>query len=358
MVYIPTGAFYVGDRVGFVSQSPGHFVAGTTTKPFQITSEAELTIDSNATTELWGISNTGASTIGPVGTLPAQFPKGYQSFYIMKYELSQYMYKEFLNKLTQIQQNARASAITADRFMANTDTSIVPQYRNGIKVMSDPGGTLPRVYGNDLNNNGTEGEADDGQHIACNDLMAFAVWSGLRPFTELEYEKACRGTLNPTADECAWGTANMTFATGISNPDMANERATNAGANVNSNRELGVLGPMRCGSFAGMATNREQAGATYYGVMEMSGNLWEYAYSVGLVLSRSFNGNNHGDGFIAVSGNTNVADWPIRAGIRGGAWHDFVTYNALQVSSRYSASSAYTSGRHRSTGIRLVRTQP
>ena len=56
----------------------------------------------------------------------------------MKYELSQYMYKEFLNKLTRKQQAARVSAITTGMFMSNTDTDTVPQFRNSIRVMSDP----------------------------------------------------------------------------------------------------------------------------------------------------------------------------------------------------------------------------
>jgi len=369
MVYIPTGSFYAGDNVYPGSKSIGYFVTGTTTDPFLVTSEDALTIGNNTTTEIWATSR-----INPAGTLSAEFPKGYQSFYIMKYELSQYMYKEFLNKLTRTQQETRVSAITTNMFMTDTDTATTPQYRNGIKVMSDPGGLLPRVYGNDLNNNGTEGEYDDGQYIACNwlsfyDLLAFADWSGLRPFTELEYEKACRGTLGPVASEYAWGTSNITYATGITNPGETDEVAANTGANIAFNNEAGVQGPLRCGNFAGAATNREQAGASYYGVMEMSGNLSEYVYSLGLSNNRNFNGNIHGDGVIQANGDTDtkVADWPNNAGLKGSNWlyrtgppggysHQ---YKAHHVSARNQTSQIHeTTGRWNTSGLRVARTQP
>ena len=358
MVYIPTGSFYAGDGIHEGSNSVGRFVAGTTTEPFQITSEAALTIGDSATTQLWGTSTGGSSTIGNAGELPANFPKGYQSFYIMKYELSQYMYKEYLNKLTRTQQIARSGMNAVGRFMPNSTSS---QNRNGIRIMSSLGSSLPFVYGNDLNNNGIEGEPEDGLHIACNwlsfyDLMAFADWSGLRPYTELEFEKACRGTLPPVINECAWGTSNITNATTITNYGMENERA-NAGANIVTNNKTN--GPMRCGCFANDTTNREQAGATFYGVMEMSGNLWEYTYSVGRDDSRNFNGNIHGDGIINKdNGFTDIdeTDWPRGVSFRGSSWYD--TSNAQQTSSRNHASSQYTYGRYSTTGIRLARTQP
>jgi len=361
MVYIPEGDFYVGDGIHEGSNSVGRFVAGTTTEPFQITSEAALTIGNSATTQLWGTSTGGSSTIGNAGELPANFPKGYQSFYIMKYELSQYMYKEYLNKLTRSQQVARSGTTVICRFMSNNTT---PPNRNGIRIMSSLGGALPFVFGNDLNNNGIEGEPEDGLHIACNwlsfyDLMTFADWSGLRPYTELEFEKACRGALPPVINEYAWGTSNMTHATEITYPGMTNEAATNPGANIATNNAENVQGPLRCGNFARTATTREQAGATYYGVMEMSGNLWEYTYSVGRDDSRSFNGNIHGDGIIIKdTGFTDIdeTNWPRGVSLRGSSWSE--TTNAQQISSRNYASPQYTFQRYSTTGIRLARTQP
>ena len=356
------------------SSSKGRFVAGNTTKPFHITSEDAITIGNNDATQLWGTDTTGNASIGPRGTLPAKFPKGFQSFYIMKYELSQYMYKEFLNKLTRTQQVTRVSATAVGMFMSDNNTSTIPQFRNGIKVKEDSGSSLPRVYCNDLVKDGSEGQNNDGQHIACNyisfnDVKAFADWSGLRPFTELEYEKACRGALKPVANECAWGTADAIHAKGIANPGKEDEYATNPRANIAINDESGVQGPMRCGSFAYLATSRKQAGATYYGVMEMSGNLSEYTYSVGLNNNRNFNGNIHGDGVIQANGDTDtkVADWPNNAGLKGSNWlyrtgppggysHQ---YKAHHVSARNQTSQIHeTTGRWNTSGLRVARTQP
>ena len=297
-----------------------------------------------------------AGRINPAGTLSAEFQKDIR-VYIMKYELSQYMYKKFLDKVRPQQETGFCNY--TNMLMTDTDTATTPQYRNGIKVMSDPGGLLPRVYGNDLNNNGTEGEYDDGQYIACNwlsfyDLLAFADWSGLRPFTELEYEKACRGTLGPVASEYAWGTSNITYATGITNPGETDEVAANTGANIAFNNEAGVQGPLRCGNFAGAATNREQAGASYYGVMEMSGNLSEYVYSLGLSNNRNFNGNIHGGGRLKDNGSYSITSWPGSGSIRGSSWNN--TENAHQISSRFNAQTNYYGQPYNTMGIRLART--
>jgi len=360
MVHIPQGSFYVGDNdlLG-TSTSSGRFIQGTGTLPFRITSEAALTIGNTATNELWGTSTTGANSIGGAGTLAASFPKGFAGFYIMKHELSQQMYKEFLNRLTRTQQAARVWATATGMFMGDNTTNTTPRNRNGIRVMFDPGGTLPRVYGNDLNNNGIEGEANDGQHIACNwisahDLGAFADWAGLRPFTELEFEKASRGILDPVANEMAWGNTGQTNTTGITNGGQANELASNPGANVVSGNQAGVQGPMRVGNFARAATNRVQAGAGYFGVLEMSGNVSEYVVSVGIPAHRTFDGSTHGNGSITTSGAADITGWPETLGMRGGSWAEIASH--LFVSDRSQAINPFTAGRHSFIGGRLGRT--
>ncbi len=50
---------------------------------------------------------------------------------------------------------------------------------------------------------------------ACNRVLwhdgaTYADWAGLRPMTELECEKACRGPVYPVTGEYAWG--NTTFS--------------------------------------------------------------------------------------------------------------------------------------------------
>jgi hypothetical protein len=182
--------------------------------------------------------------------------------------------------------------------------------------MSDPGALALRIYGNDLNNNGVAGEAADGQTIACNylsssDVLGYLDWAGLRPMTELEYEKSCRGTNPAVAGEYAWESTAISGATGLTNSGANNEVASNAGSNVNYNNLL--TGPMRSGTFAQAATTQVQAGAGYYGAMELSGNVWEDMVLIGNNAGRSFTGLN-GNGALNVTGDADVNFWP---GING-----------------------------------------
>ncbi len=123
----------------------------------------------------------------------------------MKYEVSQDAYVAFLNSLTYDQQ--------ATRF-ANSPNSVAGTFamagltnpqncRNGIRIQT-PGqvNNVPAVVGCDLDLDGVPNEADDGQNIPCNwlswsDLTAFLCWAALRPMTEFEFEKVCRGTASP-----------------------------------------------------------------------------------------------------------------------------------------------------------------
>lgn len=359
MVFIPQGSFFLGDNTAGGSVSSGHHVAGTVTTPFQVISEGPIVVGNAATTELWGTSTSGNNTIGSPGTLPAAFPKGFAGFYVMKYELSQFMYKEFLNRLSRTQQANRVSTTTVGNFMSTVAGTTVPANRNGIRLISDPGGTFPRHFGNDVNGNNIEGEADDGIHIAVNfpspaDLMAFADWAGLRPITELEYEKASRGHLWPLTNERTWGNTMQTNATVLTNPARNNEIASNIGANICFGSAAGIQGPMRSGAFAGAATNRQQSGGSYYGVMELSGNLWEFVVSAGIDAHRTFDGNLHGNGVLTAPGAGDVSGWPATLALRGGSWANSGVEN--QTSDRSFASFASPSTSRASTyGIRLGR---
>lgn len=320
MIYIPQASFYVGDGNLTVH---GQFRIQASNSPFQITSEASLTLGGGGAGDLHNNNASGMNTADDFNdatsqTLPAAFPKGYDAYYCMKYEVSQEQYVGFLNKLTRTQQTARIAANTVGEFMHSSSTRTTPANRNGVKLMTDPGGLTPRVYGNDLDDDDTFDEADDGQNIACNwmssgDLLAYLDWSGLRPMTELEYEKSCRGTLSGVAGEYAWGTTTILGATGITNSGAVNEIASNAGSNCVYNNAGAVQGPMRVGNFAQAATTRVQAGAGYYGIMELSGNVWEDVVLVGCVAGRAFTGL-HGDGELNTNGEGNVDYWP---GING-----------------------------------------
>jgi formylglycine-generating enzyme required for sulfatase activity len=337
----------------------------------------------NASTIPSGTGSLGGQAGGyPTGqTAPnASWPNGYNAFYCMKYEISQGQYRDFLNTLTRTQQANRvtmdgAVGRYAGGFTWNGSSWSVsevsnltsPANRNGLRLIADPGGISPRTYACDLNPSSTlptgVNQSDDGEWIAMSQLnwmdgCAYMQWSGLRPMTELEYEKACRGNQTAVSGEYAWGNATVTGATGISNGGANNETFSNAGANAAVNNVGGVQGPLRVGAFAGALTTRAQSGATYYGIMEMSGNLWERAVTIANVDGRNFDGT-HGNGWLSTDGFANTLTWPgstaVGSGFRGGVWN--VVASSLRVSDRVVAANA-DAVRFSVRGFRGVRVVP
>ena len=288
------------------------------------------------------------------GTLPATYPKGYKGFYIMKYELSQEQYCNFLNMLSYTQQKNRIgnnldNLQRGDYVFGDTKR---PSCRNGIAVFSNKGTTQPVVFGCNLNPAEPFFAADDGQTVACNymtgaDMLAYLDWSGLRPMSELEYEKACRTPNRVTPGEYAWNTTSiqsLSGQSGLSGATLGTENEIPVNANINANSEAPSFGPVRCGSFGTSSTNQEQSGGTFYGVMEMSGNLGEMYYSVqsGAALNTNptpvGNYEYHGDGSIDANGNFNVPTYWNRSSetnafsVRGGS---FASPNSfLRISDR------------------------
>ena len=322
MVYVPGGNFYVGSGG---SETSAFYQYPTSTEEYQITSEAEITVGTTNGNLYYPSSSYGGDQSGPI---PAAFPKGYAAFYCMKYEISQRQYVDFLNTLDDTQDNNRAY------------TSGI--YRHGISGS----------YGNYSTTN---------PYVACNylswaDGAAYADWAGLRPMTELEFEKVCRGDQNAVANEYAWGSTSITAASGITNSGAANEVASNSESNACYGNS-GTDGPLRVGAFAKSNTSRSEAGASYYGIMELSGNLWERPVTLGNSAGRAFTGIN-GNGAIDASGNADVTNWPGTAasgsGFRGGNWSYVAAY--LRVSSRSHAAST-VAYRHDNYGFRSARTQ-
>ena len=335
MVYVPQGAFYVGSG-GTESGSftDGSWASGPTV-PLLISSEGTLTIGQSAG-NLWGTSTSGDNTIGGAGTLAAAFPKGYGAFFCMKYEISQQQYVDFLNTITSTQASNRYSS-------GNTG------FRYGITVSSG-------VY------------STTNPYVACNflswmDGAAYTDWAGLRPMTELEFEKACRGTATPVAGEYAWGNTTATTAHNITNGGASNETTNTSNANaVFFDLATAQEGPMRTGVFATASTTRAQAGATFYGIMEMTGNLWERAVTLGSTTGRGFTGV-HGNGTLSTAGNADISTWPgyistevtsaTGSGLRGGSFTD----NYMNISNRFLGSLDWPD-RYNNDGFRAVRTPP
>jgi len=363
MARIPQGAFYLGSGG---AESGAFYKYPTTTNPYQITSEGAITVGT-ATDNLY-YPNPSTYSGDRAGPIPAAFPKGYQAFYIMKYDLTQGQYRDFLNTLTRVQQAARigttpalVSGITSvtNRYVMSNTAAI--SYRNGIRCDATIDTANPIIFYCDLNGNNIPNEPADGEFIACNwlswvDLAAYADWAGLRPMTELEYEKACRGTAIPTANEYAWGSISITAsASGPTNSGANNETAANS---ANCLYTGGVSGPMRSGFAATSSSSRYSAGASFYGVMDLSGNLWKRPVTVGNSTGRLFTGI-HGNGALNTNGNADVDYWPgtdaSGAGYRGGSWlHDTT---CARASDRHFAALTSAS-RDYYYGARLARTSP
>ncbi|MCP5537461.1 MAG: SUMF1/EgtB/PvdO family nonheme iron enzyme [Akkermansiaceae bacterium] len=315
MVYIPTGAFHLGS--GGSEQQHFHTAADTNTT-YLVGSEAAITMG----TETGNLNATGAITHG---SLPVDFPKGYKAFYCMKYEITEGQYVDFLNLLD--------PGIAGSYFPAQSN------YRHTITAAA--GG-------------GYESAAPD---RACsyigslNRALTYLDWAGLRPMTELEYEKVCRGQKQPWVNEFPWGNTTVTNITGFDGTDGSGTE-TAIPTNTNAHLSEGVSGPVRAGIFATDTTTREQAGAGYYGVMELGGNLWEFVVSVARSQGLPFSGA-HGDGDEYTGYGNQWPDSSYAYARRGSSF--YAGWQAARTSHRNDGN---TTAENAESGARGVRTAP
>lgn len=231
MVYIPPGPF----QLGAVGKAPGHFYkvtdSGETDKAYTLDAEGDSIVIGPEPGQLcYTVSPYGgprtydnpsfAYAGSRRGELRGSFPKGVAAFYAMKSPLSPRHYQDFLKNLPEHQAKRRT-----------------------------PNGAIAH-WG--LNG----GKSLDSSMICLfwSDMLAFADWAGLRPLTEFEYEKMCRGTA---------------------------------------------------------ASPAKSAGSPYWAVDEPveSKSEWERFVTVGLASGRAFTGR-HGDGSLNTVGDADVRDWP------------------------------------------------
>lgn len=342
MVNIPQGAFQIGDGVSSYTYN-------------------SISID--ATAQANGLT---AAQLGTYSTaVPSTFPMGYNAFYAMKYEISQEQYADFLNTLTFTQQKNR---VVNDPISAAGTYAMYTGflYRNGLSIVT-PGsnGAIPAVFGCDATT-GTPNGTNDGQNIAMNnigylDLSAYLDWSALRPMTEFEFEKICRGPEARIAGEYPWGSTEITAvnSSALNNAFLASETSSTTVNNGMCVYGLGsasaIYGPLRVGALATGASGRLSAGAAYYGVMDMGGNVWERAIGTYYAVP-TFNGT-LGDGELTPTGFSNPATWPNTdsnvVGFRGADYTTAAVY--VRTSDRYSIINYGSGGRSYTYGGRGVR---
>lgn len=279
MVYVPTGTFAVGD-------------GATDENQFTLT-----TINTgNATTAPSGTGSLGGQVGGyPTGTTApssSSFPNGYNAFYCMKYEITQGQYVDFLNTLTYSQQLGRTNhggdqpinvignyaLVNYNNTPQNGGTSNNKGNEIRVKTIANPTG-IPAIF-ESINNN-----------LPCNylttgDLSSIISWSGLRPMTELEYEKSCRGNLAPIPGEFAWGNSSSLGSNYYSFGQCCNFK--------------------KVGFFATNSSGRVAAGSSYYGIMELTANVVEQAINCD---GTSIFIGTHGNGVLDSIGNNLNSDW-------------------------------------------------
>lgn len=313
MVNIPQGQFYIGDG----SQNYHAFTDGASTNPKLIDATVQNTGLGNA-------SNYNNQNLGSTVDLPNTFPTGYNSFYCMKYEITAGQYVAFLNTLSYAQQlrmqRDYQPNTTPPDSPIGTKFHCWPCGNNSPNIVISVSGQnttqiSPAVYANDLNENGIFNEDEDGAAlgVALNlkNFFAFLDWAAIRPMTEFEYEKVCRGPLNPVYLEYSWGSTDFLNNYNVINYGSPSATNTNSGlgmANLGTNRIY------RAGMSAKATSNRSTAGASYYGVLDMTGNLWESCIG-GWSCDYSDFTNTNGDGNLFENGDSinngsaNVLSW-------------------------------------------------
>ncbi|MBM4036999.1 MAG: hypothetical protein FJ290_00675 [Planctomycetes bacterium] len=394
---------------GTESNVRGQFSAGDTTDPFRIESEDALTLGGQSSKNLGNRDGLGQRmaddfTSCVTQTLPARFPKGFAAFYCTRHEITQGEYVDFLNTLTYEEQRR----LTRGRPEAAAGTLVAGEaskWRNGVKiavpgasssvqevsrrdgVIRSIGGAKPAVYATDTPfvaygaGHPHQITVTGGPHGPAANGVSYAAWAGLRPMTELEYEKACRGPLKPVPGEFAWGT-NQIAGTNNPNPPRDGYALRNAGKPdecvvwegdngpdaVRGNAAWGgtmsqaggdglfarnaINGPLRVGAFATPHSGRVAAGASYWGILDLTGNLWEELILVGNVAGPWDDTRNRRDGrrFAGTHGDGTLAQPPgwDAIGQRGGA----------ADSPRPETTSNRTGYGPGSSGFRCVRTAP
>lgn len=254
---------------------------------------------------------------------------GFHFFYLMKQEISQGSFADFLNSLSEAEAELMKPSIIS--LPLNS-----PQ-RNRCFITQKG-----KQFGVDANQNGSLNEGNDGVAIACNwltnyQLLTYLCWAGLRPITELEFEKACRGPLRSKPKEFAWGTIYSTDANELvlsnTNLETASEIGNDSCGLTNHALIAGsryIEGPIRSGFGFTSKSDRVKAGAGFYGNADLSGNLWEQCLKVQ-------------DDKLLPLGNGTVT-YPIEWGSaanyipRGGAWLSLV-FNILNYGFRDLATS-------------------
>jgi len=346
MIFVPEGSFYAGD-FGFSNASLKQ--GSNDNEPWVISSNAPVSVENITSNGYYYVSagNSDELASGSNFVIPQEFPKGYGSFYAMKYEITEGQWVDFVNSLPVL---SRPAHDLTDSLHKNSDSIV---FRNTLQCSGSPLTCS------------TQRPARAVGYLSWKDFSAYLDWAGLRPMTELEYEKGARGPYMPVAGEFSWGNTIINPVNQLSGTvEDGNEFALTPEANAHCADQIltggdstsgpdSQEGPIRSGLFSTATSSRVSSGAGNYGMMELSGNLKEWVVTIGNLKGLIFTGKNGDGGLSLVSGfegNANTEGWPgldvtaangitsaSGAGLRGGSWSD--STDRLHVSDRSEAST-------------------
>ncbi len=363
MVYVPAGSFALGDGNGTLKSNNAFQLKNAQNNYVVITDKwsplvntknnASLNGNDDAVLYTDGIRISGLDGLDTnndkVADLP-DFPTGYRAFYCMKYDVTQGQFADFLNTLSlrdttvnnwMLPDTTRLKKVNTRYKMALQNLD--PFYYN---VPVDPQRHTVLLDSVEVKYTVSRPDRAFGK-ASQQHLLAFSDWAGLRPMSEMEFEKAARGPLPPTYKsypsgfasngdttmqwsgfDWAWGNDtsiarannmfNSTYAVlNYSGIENGTETFTNyniykryinplyGGGNMNSktyNGGDGGDGPFRVGIFATDSSNRITSGATYYGIMDFSKNVSKWVIGAGASMGRSLSYKKHGDGWLSAYG--------------------------------------------------------
>jgi formylglycine-generating enzyme required for sulfatase activity len=235
----------------------------------------------------------------------------------MKYEITQGQYMDFLNTLPEVQAATRYPNFNGSNMF---DIGFTGSYYTNNK---------DRVC----------------NYLSINDILSYLDFAALRPITELEFEKACRGKVMYIEEEFVFGTEvldslietlkvlGFTAGTEVINDNPKsnthyNETTTSIEGGIFS---TGTVGPVAAGIYARTTPKtRIRTGATFFGVMEMGGNVSEICVQahINTIPNGASDPSQYtgiwGDGSLTVGALYNTTGWPVNVNIirRGGSLVD------------------------------------
>lgn len=341
MVYIPGGPFYLGSGIDDPAAASFYDIAFLPDVPFRLETVNSFAIGNSGVLGIVGDNTTYVS-------LPANSPNGVHPFYIMKHELSQALMTGYFSTL-----NAGMNSNYVFSALELAQQNDVRRTANFFTQSFETFG-LDTVYSYQSSR-----ENYPVAYLSWEDAAAFADWAGLRPVSELEFEKAARGFSYPAVvDEYPWGTGeivNSSYQVVISS---ASDHAITGGYSSNILKGNAIYSStlsspwsLRVGIFATSTSSRAQANASATGVLDLAGNVAERTADI-----ISSNGlawlNEHGDGILHTNGLANQ-QWPgfnaqdlyvkntsSVSGLRGGGILDNAA--SLRISDRSRATSDNT----------------